>query len=387
MGELVAGTPALQLHAAVSLPLDLVSAMSLLYRAVPGSGLDPWLVAARRRLPSELQADLDLLHGFSGRLLYYMEEPVMRFRPLLPEHVAADFDDLMTFLEGLDPAAYRDMVCHALGRVHRDLGSDPPAPVDDDSTHEAAWRRYLEPGLTTAPIDEVLPLVLDPARLKTRTLRLMRGVWELVYRDEHASRRSALQEAARLARPAAERGVGMAFAELTGNRPPATLVGQLTEVERVTFCPSAHLGSFVSYILYPPDLVVFFDAPGLLARRRQGSTLDMTSSPPPTVGNGVAARPDVLPEPALLEGLRALADPNRLRVLELLGEGELYAQEIVGRLGIAQSAVSRHLSLLERAGLVTVRPRGGMKYYAVDGNQLDALAEALRCRGRVDGRV
>ena len=58
--------------------------------------------------------------------------------------------------------------------------------------------------------------------------------------------------------------------------------------------------------------------------------------------------------------------------------GELYAQEIVGRLGIAQSAVSRHLALLERAGVIRVRPHGGMKYYAVNCARMDALADALR---------
>jgi DNA-binding transcriptional ArsR family regulator len=84
----------------------------------------------------------------------------------------------------------------------------------------------------------------------------------------------------------------------------------------------------------------------------------------------------------LLEALRALGDPNRLRVIDLLAGGELYAQEIVGRLGIAQSAVSRHLSLLERSGLVRVRPRGGKRYYAVDCVRLDAIADAMRCRGR-----
>jgi ArsR family transcriptional regulator len=84
----------------------------------------------------------------------------------------------------------------------------------------------------------------------------------------------------------------------------------------------------------------------------------------------------------LLEALRALGDQNRLHILELLSEGELYAQEIVGRLGIAQSAVSRHLSLLERAGLVKVRPRGGMKYYAVEETQLKSVAGSLCRLGR-----
>ncbi len=82
----------------------------------------------------------------------------------------------------------------------------------------------------------------------------------------------------------------------------------------------------------------------------------------------------------LLEALRALGDANRLRILDLLGSGELYANEIVGRLGIAQSAVSRHLSQLERAGLVVVHPRGGMKYYAIDAGHLARVGEALRYR-------
>jgi DNA-binding transcriptional ArsR family regulator len=171
----------------------------------------------------------------------------------------------------------------------------------------------------------------------------------------------------------------MAFADLTGNRLPSTLVSGLNDVEQVAFCPSYHLGSFVSYVLYPPALVVFFGAPELLAR----------SHPPVNGSNGhrPAERVEVVTSTRtveteeLLDGLRALGDPNRLRIVDLLAGRELYAQEIVGRLGIAQSAVSRHLSVLERAGIVTVRPRGGSKYYAVECGRLDALANALRTRG------
>jgi DNA-binding transcriptional ArsR family regulator len=82
----------------------------------------------------------------------------------------------------------------------------------------------------------------------------------------------------------------------------------------------------------------------------------------------------------LLDAARALADPTRLRMLDLLLEGELYAQEIVGRLGVAQSAVSRHLGQLERAGLVTVDARRGSKYYAVNPGKFEAIALALQER-------
>ncbi|MGH2560826.1 MAG: ArsR/SmtB family transcription factor, partial [Thermomicrobiales bacterium] len=148
----------------------------------------------------------------------------------------------------------------------------------------------------------------------------------------------------------------------------------------VAFCPAYHLGSFVSYVLYPPALVVFFGAPELLARSqpRNGDLNGNRPAEPVELINPISGTVET---EELLDGLRALGDANRLRIVDLLAGRELYAQEIVGRLGIAQSAVSRHLSMLERAGIVTVRPRGGSKYYAVECGRLNALADALRTRG------
>lgn len=378
MGELVVGRPALQLNSTVSLPLDLVSVMSLLYRAVPGSGLDRWLVATRRGLPEDLRADLDLLHGFSGRMLYYMEEPVMRFEPLSPERSESSFDELISYLESLRGHEYRSMAEHAIERVHQDLGSPRAVPPLADAQ---AWRTFVEPALTTATADDVLALVNDPDELKKRTINLIEGIWQHIYADDYAQRLPLLRRASDLASSTTRQGFGPAFSELTGNRLPSTLVSGLNHVESVTFCPSYHLGSFVSYILYPPDLVVFFGAPELVARVDQ-------SMLPNGIGTVVVTKTtdrtgSAISNEDLLEGLRALGDPNRLRVIDLLAGGELYAQEIVGRLGIAQSAVSRHLSQLERAGLIRVRPRGGKRYYEVECERLDALSEAIRCRGRV----
>ena len=397
MGELVAGTPALRLTTAVSLPLDLVSVLSLLHRAMPESGLDPWLIETRRALPDDLRADLDLLHGFTGRRLYYVEEPVMQFEPLRADRVDATADELFQFLDDLTPAAYQELAIHALARVHRDLALDFTAPARDDA---AAWRRVLTPALTSASRDAALELVMVPERLKARTISLYRGIWEFGYQQEYAAHLDELRAAARQARGATDRGFGLAFANLTGNRPPSALAPRLREVERVVFCPSAHLRSFVSYIAYPPHLVVFFGAPELLDRAQRAedaSLLDLSPSSSgavstlPAIGQSTApntggAATNGITSEQMLEGFRALADPTRLRVLDLLGGGEQYAQEIVGLLGISQSAVSRHLSQLERAGLVTVQPRGGMKYYALDGRRLEGLARALRERGRPDLR-
>lgn len=379
MGELIVGRPALQVTAAASLPLDMVSVMSLLYRAVPGSGLDPWLVSTRRALPGQLQHDLDLLHGFSGRLLYYMEEPVMRFEPLREDRLEASVADLLEFLEDLPPIQYREMAEQAIGRVHHDLGTGLAAPHGGD---ELEWRRFIEPAITTADGEEVLEILLDSEQLKDRTIRLIRGVWDHAYHAEYERNRDRLHEAGRIAQAAAVKGLPTAFGELTGNRIPTTLAAGLGKAARVIFVPSMHLGSFMSYVLYPPNVIIFFSAEYVLS----GAPLEAPKATDDAIELDVDPSADMVSSD-LLEALRALGDANRLRILDLLGSGELYANEIVGRLGIAQSAVSRHLSQLERAGLVEVHPRGGMKYYAIDAGHLARVGEALRCRASEAARA
>ena len=373
MGELVVGRPALKLQYQVSVPLDLVSGMALLYRAVPGSGLDPWLIKARRALAPETQRDLDLLHGFSGRMLVYMEEPIWEFQPLLPEHRDATIDDVLAFLRGVPADGYLDMVERALGRVHGELKSGLQPPLRGDVE---AWRVYLEPALTTALIDDVLALLENAEELKSRTIGLIEGVWNQVYGAVFEEHLPELQEAVERAGRTGSSGFAPTFVELTENRLPSALVASVHDVECVTFCPSFHLGPFISYAKYAPNLVVYFSAPLYLERSHLLASANGDANQAEHVSTPVALAP--LSDEDVLESLRALSDPNRLRIIELLAADELYAQEIVGRLGIAQSAVSRHLALLERAGVIRVRPHGGMKYYAVNCGRMDALADALR---------
>lgn len=62
---------------------------------------------------------------------------------------------------------------------------------------------------------------------------------------------------------------------------------------------------------------------------------------------------------------RAFADPTRLRILNLLLEGEVCVCDLCTVLDEIQPKVSRHLAYLRRVELVTVRTRGKWKYYAV----------------------
>lgn len=375
MGELVVGRPVLKQLFAASAPLVLTSAISLTFRATtddgddPKPGFDPWLVDARRSLDAGLRHDLDLLLGFSGRLVYYIEELLFSFDVLEPDRIDAGYDEYLAHLKSLPPIAYQRMAANALTRVYRDRGVVETAPDSDDPSE---WRMFLRPGITRADLDEAASLVTSPAHLRERTIALIDGFWRQTYRAEFERQNEELQLAVRHAQALAHPVVQIAFAELTGHRLPDEVISSLTDVERVTYCPSEHLGDFVQFILYSPELILFFNPQTVLGKSSQ------TRVRPPQV---VA---DALGGGDALGGLKALADPTRMRIVEMLRERELYAQEIVGRLGISQSAVSRHLGTLESAGIVTVRPVQGMKYYAIDraflrslGAYLDGLAEVV----------
>ena len=169
MGELVAAQPAIRLSVLVSLPIDFVSTLSLLYRALPGAGFDPWLVNARRTLTDETRYDLDILEGFSGRLLYYLESPINRFEPLSPANRDATFPELLDFISDITADEYRSLAVEAVQRVRRDAGLDdaPPEISGNRIQRESAWSRFLEPALTTATVDEVIPLFEHPDQLRT----------------------------------------------------------------------------------------------------------------------------------------------------------------------------------------------------------------------------
>lgn len=62
---------------------------------------------------------------------------------------------------------------------------------------------------------------------------------------------------------------------------------------------------------------------------------------------------------------QTLADPTRLRIVEALGAGEQAVNDIVARVDIHQSGVSRHLRILHDAGFVQVRSEGPKRLYSL----------------------
>ena len=65
------------------------------------------------------------------------------------------------------------------------------------------------------------------------------------------------------------------------------------------------------------------------------------------------------------DAFKALGDPTRRRILELLSEGEMSAGDIAAHFDMAKPSVSHHLNILENAGLVTHERRGQSIVYCL----------------------
>ena len=69
----------------------------------------------------------------------------------------------------------------------------------------------------------------------------------------------------------------------------------------------------------------------------------------------------------------ALGDPARLRIVEAMKSGECSVGDIVERMDIHQSGVSRHLRILAEAGIVKMRPEGQKRLYSLRQEAFDHL--------------
>jgi DNA-binding transcriptional ArsR family regulator len=75
--------------------------------------------------------------------------------------------------------------------------------------------------------------------------------------------------------------------------------------------------------------------------------------------------------------IRALAEPRRRRILELVKDEELSAGEIAAGFEVSRSAISQHLTVLRRAGLVAERRDGTRRLYRTRPEGLVGLREFL----------
>jgi DNA-binding transcriptional ArsR family regulator len=75
----------------------------------------------------------------------------------------------------------------------------------------------------------------------------------------------------------------------------------------------------------------------------------------------------------------AIAEPRRREIIDLLNDGREWAvNDVVTQISLAQPAVSKHLGVLRKVGLVTVIKRGQHRLYRLEAAQLKPLHDWVK---------
>lgn len=75
--------------------------------------------------------------------------------------------------------------------------------------------------------------------------------------------------------------------------------------------------------------------------------------------------------------MKALSDPNRVRIIKILESKELCVCELQDLIGLAQSTVSKHLKVLEEAGLVDYRKESSWFIYRLTEGEESNYAKVM----------
>ena len=86
--------------------------------------------------------------------------------------------------------------------------------------------------------------------------------------------------------------------------------------------------------------------------------------------------PDDLIE-LIAERFRALSEPTRIKLLDRLRDGEATVLELTELLTTTQQNVSKHLGVLQRAGIVARRKQGNFAYYRIIDEAIYSLCEQV----------
>lgn len=84
-----------------------------------------------------------------------------------------------------------------------------------------------------------------------------------------------------------------------------------------------------------------------------------------------------------MAALSALAEPNRMNIVELLRDGPLTVGEIANRLGLRQPQASKHLKVLSDNGILEVKAEANRRIYKLRPEPFQALDSWLKSFRRV----
>ncbi|MTV27439.1 winged helix-turn-helix transcriptional regulator [Nitriliruptoraceae bacterium ZYF776] len=321
----------------------------------------PWVRRCRDLLPSDLHAEVvATTRAFDGAVPGIFEVGLLGDSPA--------FDDELAAFRELDPA----LVAYELSVV---LGGYSCGPVDGRGPHlvdDPAYRDEVVAAADAAGEDRgrlARATLADPEGTRERLARLLARFWEAAFVDEWARISPRIEaEVTDGARALVTGGAaGLVDGLLPEGRFDADLPAIVVDRPWDGVCDVAERGGmlFVPTVYGWPRVLVELNEPWPVAVFLP--LRDLRQPEVPHASDHVVA-----------EGLRALGDETRLQIARLVAEQPRSTKELAQLLRLSESAVSRHLKLLDAAGVVSKARDGYFVLYQLRVERLGELGGALR---------
>ena len=305
--------------------------------------VEPWITQTAAQLTPKQRHDNRLIFEGIGQTL-------------LPDPVPADFPAYLAALEVQSPTALCD-------RLLARLAPDKPKTA---GTH-GDQQRFIQQMTATYPLNrldetllaEVYQLLQESVALHHLITTHLRTLWEqhLAAEWERSSRNLQSMNYLLNKCPWPTTSAQDAIRAFLRRPLPDAFSAQLGGVERVIFVPSPHVHLHAERFGSANTIWVFALA--------NFWTLPLRTEP--------------IQRSEVLGPLSALADETRLHILELLAtHQELFAQELITKLGVSQPTISRHLKQLRSANLITEqRGNDANKSYQLNPEAIERLFHTL----------
>jgi DNA-binding transcriptional ArsR family regulator len=326
----------------LSVPIDLMNAMYFTHLVAESEGIDGWPAQVRNEMAPELLAEL------VGALHDSMWAHRETWR---------DIESLLTYVRGLptdvgnlpENPGIQGLVFHTwctpFQISNRDFGPiDRPRERLIEELHESEG----------TDVESALAVFDDPERLRRRIVELIERFYTTHYRPDESRRLGLLARSVEAHSSQPVTDLGELSKKLSG-RPNSCLAGACDgPFEKIYFSPSVDMGPYISCSNIGSIHGMFYPLEAEFEQESAEQTADTRR---------------------LARIYKALGDEQRLRILHILHDKEMYAQEIVERTGLHQSAVSRHLSFMAAVGLLMARREGNMKFFSINPEMRDTLTQ------------
>lgn len=330
----------------------LINSLLLLIKSEHLSGYGEWVTHTAVSLtPEQLHMNKLVLFG-----LHYA---------VVPHRSWSGFEAYLDNLAVLNPVTLRNRVLDAYESLpckqETAVTSREQILSSADAYLDYLYSRFPDETVDEAIEREAYALMIDPPALQKTIVNHLQEMWQTVLKPEWQHIQPMLQASVDAFRE-------IDFGGMTPLEAARTVVGQeLPEhwekllgketVQQVIFVPSAHVGPYLGTFKSGHTVWLLFGA---------------------RLPEGTAVTSPDLSRSELLVRLNALADDTRLRILQIIREeGEQCSQDIINRLGLSQSAASRHLKQLSATGYLSERRRDGAKCYSLNPERVDGILQAL----------